>query len=172
MADEPQENTQAKSKGNKLWIAIALLSFLVAGDLAFRALGYFKGKPPAEPGAPAGPEVTQGSAAAPGKKGEVKSTLPLEPFLVNLADKDEIRFAKATFQLGLGEKSGEEARDPVSMAGMRDTIISILSSKTSDQILTIEGKDKLREEIRERLNRIAPKMKIQEIFIVDFVVQL
>jgi flagellar FliL protein len=172
MVDEPQESTEGKSKKGKLWILIALLSLVVAGDLALRALGYFKEKRSPETGIATESEVAKGSVPSSQSRSEVKSTLPLEPFLVNLADKDEIRFVKATFHLGLEEKSGEGAKDPVSMAAMRDTIISILSSKTSDQILTIEGKDKLREEIRKRLNDIAPKMRIQEIFIVDFVVQL
>ncbi len=171
MADEPRENEAAKTKGSKLWILIVVLGLIVTGDLAIRALGYFKSNRNTEssPTTQAGAENQRSSAA---KKGEIKSTLPLEPFLVNLADKEDVRFLKATLQLGLAEKAGEEAKDPVSIAAMRDAIISILSSKSSDQILTPEGKDKLREEIRARLSTVAPKMKIQEIFIVEFVVQL
>ncbi|HYK88140.1 MAG TPA: flagellar basal body-associated FliL family protein [Acidobacteriota bacterium] len=171
MADEPIQNEAAKPKGSKLWILIAALIVLVTGDLAIRSLGYFKGSPRVESGG-AVPSTPKTQSPLPARKGEVKSTMPLDPFLVNLADKEEIRFLKATFHLGLEEKSGEESKDPVSVAAMRDTIISILSSKTSDQILTNDGKDKLREEIRERLCSIAPKMKIQEVFIVEFVVQL
>jgi flagellar FliL protein len=55
---------------------------------------------------------------------------------------------------------------------MRDTIISLLSSQTSAQILSPEGKNKLREEIRDRINAVAPKAKVQEVFIVEFIVQL
>jgi flagellar basal body-associated protein FliL len=55
---------------------------------------------------------------------------------------------------------------------MRDSIISLLSSKTAGQILTPEGKDKLREEIRLRVGAISPGIKILEVYIVDFVVQL
>ncbi len=171
MADDPKEGEAAKPKGSKLWILIAVLAVIVTGDLAIRVLGYFKSNRNTESSSSAQPGTeTQRPTAE--KKGEVKATLPLEPFLVNLADKENVRFLKATFQLGLAEKSGEEAKDPVSVAAMRDAIISILSSKTSDQILTPEGKDKLRDEIRGRLATIAPKMKIQEIFIVEFVIQL
>ncbi len=168
MAEEPIEDDAAKPKGSRLWILIAALIFLVTGDLAIRALGYFKESRHTENGAPARSEETASDV----RRGEVKSILPLDPFLVNLADKDEIRFLKASFHLGLEEKSSEGGRDPVSTAGMRDTIISILSSKTSDQILTPEGKDRLREEIKTRLHEIAPGMKIREVFIVEFVVQL
>jgi flagellar basal body-associated protein FliL len=53
---------------------------------------------------------------------------------------------------------------------LRDAVISLLSSKTSTEILTIEGKDKLRQEVRARLKTVVPKLKIQEVYIVDFVV--
>jgi len=98
--------------------------------------------------------------------------LSLEPFLVNLADADEPRFVKTTFQLGLAEELKEENKSSPSVPAMRDSIITLLSSKTAEQILTSQGKDKLREEIRARINAISPKMKVLEVYIVDFVVQL
>ncbi len=170
MADEREVSRGAKLISSKLWILIAVLALLVTGDLIARALSYFRGSRPAEASVSA-QRAGQGQNAK-DHKIDVKSTLPLEPFVVNLADKDEVRYVKATFHLGLEEKSPEAAKDPVSVAAMRDTIISILSSKTSAQIMTTDGKEKLRQEIRTHLNAIAPAMKIQEIFIVEFVVQL
>jgi len=174
MADEPEENIDEKPKSSKLWILIAVLIFLVTGDLTFRAFSYISGNQPAAasaPGQPGGKEKATASSAKP-KKAEVKSTLTLEPFLVNLADKEEVRFVKATFHLGLEDTADEIAKNPVLLAAMRDAIISILTSKTSAQILTPEGKDRLRQEIRDRVNEIAPKARVQDVFIVDFVVQL
>ncbi len=165
MADEPEVGGVKKLIGSKLWILVAVLALLVAGDLTSRALSYFRDSTSAQ-------RAASGNSVAKSRKAEVKSTLPLEPFVVNLADKEEVRYVKATFQLGLEEKSSEAVKDPVSIAAMRDSIISILSAKTSAQIMTTEGKEKLRQEIRARLTAIAPAMKIQEIFIVEFVVQL
>jgi flagellar basal body-associated protein FliL len=102
---------------------------------------------------------------------QVKAVLSLEPFLVNLADMNEVRFLKATFQLGLAEEPNEEAKNAVAVAAIRDSIISLLSSASTDEILTSRGKDKLREEIRLRINSISPKLKVLEVYIVDFVVQ-
>ena len=167
MADEREASGGMKLIGSKLWILITVLALLVAGDLVSRTLSYFRGSRSTETGISA-----QHSATGKSKKTDVKSTLPLEPFVVNLADKDEVRYVKATFHLGLEEKSSEAAKDPVSIAAMRDRIISILSAKTSAQIMTTDGKEKLRQEIRAHLNAIAPAMKIQEIFIVEFVIQL
>jgi len=103
---------------------------------------------------------------------QVKGKLALEPFLVNLADKDESRFVKGTFHLGLAEKLSEKEKDSAAVAAIRDSIITLLSSKTADQILTPQGKDTLREEIRARVSTISPQIKVLEVYIVDFVVQL
>jgi flagellar protein FliL len=102
---------------------------------------------------------------------QVKDTLALEPFLVNLADPEEVHFVKTTFQLGLGEKLEGESKHPVEVAAIRDSIISLLSSKTAEQILSTQGKEELRKEIRTRVNRLS-NLKVIEVFIVDFVVQL
>jgi flagellar FliL protein len=138
---------------------------LLLGGGGFWGFKYYKGSKPAEAPKP-GKEET--------KKSEMKSTLHLEPFLVNLADKDSVRFVKVTFQLGLADEAlGEElSKEPVVLAAARDAIISLLSSKTAEEILSPEGKNKLREEVRNRVNAILHKGKIGEVYITDFVVQL
>jgi flagellar protein FliL len=105
------------------------------------------------------------------KSARVKGVLPLESFLVNLADHANVCFVKATFTLGLEEKWEEDNKNSVAIASMRDSIISLLTSKTTDQIMTPQGKDILREEIRSRANAISPKIKVVEVYIVDFVIQ-
>jgi len=101
---------------------------------------------------------------------EVKDIMQLEQFLVNLADIDNISLLRATFQLGVTEQANE---DPVEMAAIRDAIISLLTSKTSYQIMTNEGKENLREEIRTLINtRPFAKNRVVEVYITDFIVQL
>ena len=142
------------------WILTGIGAVVVlAGCAAYLAMPHFPGN---------------GTAGANGRRpaGErVKATLLLDPFLVNLADSGDSRFVKGTFQLGLAKKMGDEDEAAIAVAAMRDSIISLLSSKTSDQILTIQGKEKLREEIRQRVNAVS-RTKILEVYIVDFVVQL
>ncbi len=169
MADEAEVTGQTKRKYNMLTILVAALVVVVAGDLVVRGLNYFRGGQPAVDAAGA-----EYQGADPGSRNwsGIKSTLPLDPFLVNLADKDMPRYLKASFHLGLEEDSGKIIRDPVTIAAMRDSIISILSSKTSDQVLTVKGKEMLRQEIRVCVNAVAPKMKIHDVYIVEFVVQL
>ena len=107
------------------------------------------------------------------KKVEVKGLMPLEPFLVNLADEDGVRFLKTTLQLGMEKDiAGEVDKNSAMVASIRDSIIALLTSKTSEQIMTPPGKDTLREEIRTRINSLSLSNKVAEVYIVDFVVQL
>jgi flagellar protein FliL len=153
------EAPKKSRKGLILVVSAALL--IVLGASGFFGFRYYKGKSSAG-------SALKGSQAP--KKEEVKSTLALDPFLVNLADKDESRFVKTTFQLGLAEEVKEDSKS--SIPAMRDSIITLLSSKTADQILTAQGKDKLREEVRARVNAVSPKLRVLEVYIVEFVVQL
>lgn len=163
---ENKAGGEPPEKSHKLVMILGLLLVLSAAGLGFFAFPYFKGSR-----ASAQPEGKQKEAESL-KHEQVKATLALDPFLVNLADTDEIRFVKATFQLGLSEEAGEETKDPVAIAAIRDSIISLLTSKTAEQILTPKGKEDLRREIRDRINTAAPESKVVEIYIVDFVVQL
>jgi flagellar FliL protein len=163
---ENKSDAEPAKKSGKLWILIGGVALLLIAGGA--TLWFYPNL------------VGMGKASADGKAAhtpkspveQVKATLALEPFLVNLADADESRFVKGTFQLGLAENISEKEKDTVAIAAMRDSIITLLSSKTADQILTPQGKDKLREEIRTRVNLISPQIKVLEVFIVDFVVQL
>jgi flagellar FliL protein len=160
---ESKPDEKPKTKSRKVWILIgSLVLVLVAGGLTFLAFPYFRG-------AKSGSEGMTGAA---GKHEQVKATLGLDPFLVNLADENAVRFVKTTFRLGLAEKWNEKEDGSVEIAAIRDTIISLLSSKTAEQIITNKGKNKLREEIRTRVNSISPEIQVLEVYIVDFVVQL
>lgn len=153
---------KAKKKSKLgLWIIIGAVVLLAASG--FLATRYFKGS--------AG---RQGEGEGGSPTARIKSIMSLDSFLVNLADVDSTRFVKVTFRLGLDEpKSGEEyANDPVILAATRDGILSLLSTKTADEVLTPKGKDRIRNEIMVSVNPILPKGKIVEVFILDFVVQL
>ncbi len=170
MAEEAVDGKAAaggkKSKLNLIIILLVAVGVLGAGS--FAAWKYLKaGKP--EAAADAAKKEKEKKAG----KEAAKATLNLEPFLVNLAD-SEVRFVKATFRLGLADvKSGEELNgDQVFISAARDTIISILTAKKSEQILSPDGKKELRHEIQEKVNALLPKKEILDVYIVDFVVQL
>ena len=163
MADKVAEET-APAKPRFGWkvivIGVAAILIVAAGG-TFGVLKYLRAAGTA-------------AAAEKAKKETVQSTLNLEPFLVNLADKEAVRFVKVTFRLGINLKGVEEeiGKDNVFLSSTRDSIISILTAKTSDEMLTKEGKEKLRQEVQTRVNAVLPKGKVLEVYIVDFVVQL
>jgi flagellar FliL protein len=175
MAEAAAGQEKKTRKWGRLWILLAALAVAVAGGLGLRAWKYSPGSETASADSHGGQKEAaahQGTNAD--RMPAAKSTLSLDPFLVNLADTDGVRFVKVTFQLGLAEEDEAATKNPVVIAATRDAIISLLSTKTSDQILTVEGKDKLRREVRERVNAFfaGSKAKVQDVYIVEFVVQL
>ena len=161
---ENKPAVETKGKSGAFWVLIGFVALVaIAGGTVFLSSS-LKGA--------RGAIWMKFSQSENDDKEHVKATLPLDPFLVNLADTDQIRFVKTTFQLGLAEVPKEEGKDPVAIAAIRDSIISLLSSKKAEQILTPEGKETLRQEIRSRVNALSPKTKVLEVYIVDFVVQL
>jgi flagellar protein FliL len=160
---EAKTGGETSGKSNKRWVVIGLLGLvIILGSAAFLAYPHFMGSR----------NVPKAKASEEAKSSRVKGILSLDSFLVNLANTENICFVKATFQLGLEEELKEESKNVVATAAIRDSVISLLSSKTAEQMMTPQGKEKLREEIRSRVNSISPKLKVIEVYIVDFVVQL
>ncbi len=52
-----------------------------------------------------------------------------------------------------------------------DVILNVLTSKKFDEVFTVEGKENLRAQLREELNRAMPNRHVQRVLITDFVVQ-
>lgn len=108
-----------------------------------------------------------------------RSVLPLESFTVNLADPEEGRFLRVTLDLGVdgqlpasskGENKPVET-GAVSMATIRDSILTVLAQCTSDQLLTPEGKTKLKADLLAALNRDVPDLRAREVYFTEFLVQ-
>jgi flagellar FliL protein len=70
------------------------------------------------------------------------------------------------------QKKLEEGFSHARGAQVNDVVISVLSSKRSDELLSIDGKERLREELKGRLNALLPQdQKISKIFLTDFIIQ-
>ena len=166
---ENKKGKAGKRTMKKLWIIIAAQVVIIAVALSFGIPYIIDDRAASEDGEVV--EEPEGEESTPVEPKVVKATLSLEPFLLNLADKEEVRFVKTSFQLGLAEEP-DEKKIGMTTAAMRDSIITLLSSKTAEQILTPQGKEKLREQIQTRVNAISPEIDVVEVYIVDFVVQL
>jgi flagellar FliL protein len=98
------------------------------------------------------------------------ATYKLDPFIVNINDRERDRYLKLRAELELGKETAADAlekRNPE----VRDLVISLLSSKSFEEIRTIEGKNFLREEIIVRLNALVGAGSVRKVFFTEFVVQ-
>lgn len=116
-----------------------------------------------------------GAVAKKEKEGDTSGTtlgpmLPLEPFIVNLAEPGGKRFIKVTMEMELGSKE-MDAEFKNKLPQFKDHIITVLSSKTMDEVITAEGKFKLKEEIMARINQNLKTGVVKNVFFTEFVVQ-
>lgn len=109
----------------------------------------------------------------------VRIVLPLESFTVNLADEEDGHFLRTTIALGVDGQvpasakggSKEPESGAVSMATIRDSILSVLTQSKSADLLTPEGKAKLKKDIIDSLNRDVPALEAREVYFTEFLVQ-
>jgi flagellar protein FliL len=103
------------------------------------------------------------------KEGEdiVGAIFPIETFLVNLSDSGYIRLE---IQILLEQREVPRVlylKTPI----LRDLIISLLSQKTRNQMLSQEGKSVLKQEISTIIDTVLKQKKTKQILFGQFVVQ-
>lgn len=179
-----------KPRKSKLSLILIALLVLMTGAAGFFGWQYFSASPKVapqpetatkaenegeetEPPAAEG-EGEHGAGGEHAEKGNQSTVLNFEPFLVNLADRDSSRYLRITIKLQVANKGTADkiVSAEVLTSQMRDTILSTLATKNSDQITTREGKEQLKSEIAEKLNGFLPGKPIKAVFFTDFVVQL
>ena len=93
---------------------------------------------------------------------------PGKEFLTNL--KDSGRYIKVTIDLEVADKKNLKPLEERT-SEIRDTIISVLRNKTSEEIEGSEGQKKLKQEIIDSLNNMLGQKIIVNVYFNDFVVQ-
>lgn len=94
----------------------------------------------------------------------------MDSLLVNLSDTDKLRYLKIRINLESQEAKLNEEYEK-RLPQLRDSILTVLSSKTQKEIADSEGKRRLKEEITDRANQILTKFKIQNVYFTEFVIQ-
>ncbi|MCE9535288.1 MAG: flagellar basal body-associated FliL family protein, partial [Nitrospirae bacterium] len=106
-----------------------------------------------------------------GKAGTAKGVMfDVDPFIVNLADAQDVKYLKLTVKLEMDNQEGADALTE-RIPQVRDTILVLLTSKESSSIRTTQGKFQLRDEITQRVNSLLPKPAVHTVYFTDFVVQ-
>lgn len=114
-------------------------------------------------------EAKHGGEEGGGGEGASGGLVQLDPIIVNLASDNGRRLLKVTIQIepARGEAVQEIAnRQPQVI----DALITVLSSKTTDDLLTAEGKIRLKEQILSRLNSIVAA-GVKNVYFVEFIIQ-
>jgi flagellar FliL protein len=166
MADEQEEVQEetAKSppkKGNKMLIMIIIAVTVVLG--AGGIIGYML---------MSGDETEAGTEAEKKEEKAKEETgiFALDPFVLNLADHG--RYLKVSIQFEISDESMHDfvkTKTPQ----LRDTIITLVSSKSLASISSPEGKFQLKDEVLFRANQILGMEKdiFKNLFFTEFVMQ-
>lgn len=105
---------------------------------------------------------------------EKSAVLPLEPFVVNLADQDAPRYLRIKISLLVDDKAKSEElnKNQALQLKVRDVILQSLTARTSHDLIGQEGKNKLREEIQQKVAVYFQEPKLVDVMFTEFVIQL
>ncbi len=106
------------------------------------------------------------------KKVEKGPVMVLDEFLVNLADPGGDHLLKVSIGLELKPEKGKTADSlKEQIAPIRDAILVSLSTKTRDQLTPVSGREKLKAEIKKRVNAALGEEDVQEVYFTNLVMQ-
>lgn len=149
-----------------------LLTLLLIAGLAVG--GYFAFlnfiQPQMEASQQGKPLEVPGSKFAEKEPREMGVMYPLEPFLINLARSNGKQYLKVSLTL---ELSSPEVRPEVKANEFKivDSILLLLSSKTREDVISLQGKFKLKDEIATRVNRFLVMGHVKDVYFSEFIVQ-
>lgn len=154
-AEEKKDDAGGGKKGPPMMVIMAVFAVVVLGAAFFM--------------------VQKASAKQKGgdvKKVEKGPVLSMDEFLVNLADPGSDHFLKVTVGLELDKAKGktpESLKEDTPL--IRDAVLSSLSSKTRDQIAPESGREKLKAEIKKKVNAALGEDDVQGVYFTNFVTQ-
>jgi flagellar FliL protein len=185
MAKDDQTADGVEEEGGKkklIIIGAAVVVAIIIGVAAFMMMGKGKdaGKPEAKAGAHGEAPEAKGEAKAEGAGAHgapagaaaagATNMFPLETFIVNIYDGQELRYLKVRLEIEMvspAVKADIDAR----LAPIRDAILVLLSTKTLQDVQEVAGKNQLKDEILSSINKHIPPGKISKVYFTDFVVQ-
>ncbi|WP_162538279.1 flagellar basal body-associated FliL family protein [Granulicella sp. WH15] len=160
-------------------IAVALSVVLAAGGMAGVLFWMARSGRIAKTSVPTA--LAASVATSPAKS----RAISMEPMLVNLADPGGQSYLRIGIVLGLEEMPSSKDKDKKEEASsvkggkavdegeaaMRDAALTIISNETADQLLSLEGKEALKQKLKAAMGKAVPGLKVSEIFFTDFLVQ-
>ena len=177
MADEEKKKeTTEKKSGSKIVliiIIVLLVLILVGGGIAAYFLLSDNGETQ-QPNAPQQPQskkqMQKPNAARNSNLIEIGPIYPLDQFIVNLLSEGGAKFLKTKMDLELSSQELTAELDKKKPL-IRDIVIRTLSSKTFQEVSTSRGKEKLKDELVDKINAVLADGYVKNIFFTEFVVQ-
>jgi flagellar FliL protein len=174
MAEEKEEEVvvEKKSGGNMVLILIVVLLvvLLIGGGLAAFFLMGSSDQPASQQNTQTAPAKRKGSSKRSTDYLTVGPMYPMDQFIVNLLSEGGSKYLKVSLDIELSVPELSAEMD-LKKAVVRDIIIRVMSSKTFEEVSTMKGKDRLKDEIVGKINDILTDGQVKNIFFTDFVVQ-
>ena len=181
MAEEEagEEGGEAAGEEEKKGLPIKLI-LIVVGVLALAGGGYFAytnffQEEAVEESAEKDKNGEEGGEGVDGENAEelppgVGVMFTMDPFVVNLAGSNGKRFLKvtATLELSSPEVNPEFEEN---LQKITDSILVLLSSKSFEDVYSVQGKFKLKDEITTRVNRFLVVGHVKDAYFTEFIVQ-
>ena len=167
--EEILEELEAAGGKKKIGMIIGIIvGLLVLGGGGYYAyINFFKEKPAEENPV----DVEETKEAAPVEKDvNLGMMFPLDPFVVNLAGSEGKRFLKVTISLELSTPEVNlELKENIQK--ITDSILVLLSSKAFEDVYSVQGKFKLKDEITTRVNRFLVVGHVKDAYFTEFIIQ-
>jgi flagellar protein FliL len=160
MSETNAPATPPKKRGGFLKIALLLLVAVAGGGGG--AYFYFVKAAPAH-----------AKEAEPEPPPAPTGIIPLEPFVVNLADTGATRFLRVTLSLVVQDEevAKEMEENEIEKARVRSAILELLAEQQAEQLATPEGKDELKKNLAERTAHASHELKVIDVLFSEFVIQ-
>ncbi len=150
-AEEPKKGMSPKIK----WIAIISVAVVILAAAGFGGWKYFTANVTDSKEEQTVPTSAMWSAGT---------------LIVNLMDDKGDRYLKTAIQIEVNSQDCMEELDELKPK-VTDGILVLLSSKSYEDIASLEGKQHLRDEIAVRLNGYLVRGQIRKVYFTEFLVQ-
>jgi flagellar FliL protein len=147
-AEEPATRQKPRSSRKKLLVIIGIVAAVVLAGGG--VTGYMVLKKPGG--------VTKNASQS--------ALVALDPFVVNLAEQG--RYLKVTMELEV-EDAANQTVVKDKLPNLRDAVITLLSSKSSESVSGPEGKFQLKDELILRANQAMGKEVFKNLYFTEFV---
>ncbi len=171
---EPEEQERAVSKpkksGGTRTAVVAVVVIVLLGGAGGGAW-WWASRASAAPAEDAGESKAEKTHATEGG-----GLVPLQPFLVNLADQDASRFLRCTLTLvvsdeAMAAKITAGKGESVVAQRLRSAVLELLTTQTADALVTPDGKQKLKLSILAKANALLGEGEATDVLFSEFVVQ-